>query len=125
MKRIIIALAAALMVSATAQAQLKFGVRAGYGLNNASWYVKGASAKLNLGINHGFYVGPEARMNLGDMFGVSAGLQFEQMGTKYKADAAKTSENTTKTELLNKNLERNALEETSLSSVISSTRYSF
>ena len=94
MKRFIIALAVVLMASATAQAQLKFGVRAGYGLNNATWHIKGASAKLNLGINHGFYVGPEARMNLGDMFGVSAGLQFEQMGTKYKADAAKTSENT-------------------------------
>lgn len=93
MKRIIFALAAAIMVSATAQAQLQFGVRAGYGLNNASWHVKGASAKLNLGINHGFYVGPEARMNLGDMFGVSAGLQFEQMGTTFKSDATKGSEN--------------------------------
>lgn len=93
MKRIIIALAAMLMLSVAAQAQLRYGVRAGYGLNNASFSLKGSSVNINTGYNHGFYVGPELRMNFGDMLGVSAALQFEQLGTTCKVDAATYTEN--------------------------------
>ncbi len=64
----------------------------------------------------------EMEKNVGDKL-----VSVDFTRDKYEKDAyvitAKTSENTTKTELLNKNLERNALEETSLSSVKNGKSY--
>ena len=86
MKRIVISLTALLLTS-TAWAQLHYGFKAGYGLNNAVAKNQHSSTRLGLGYNHGFYLGGELRYNLSEALGLQVALQLDKMGTTPNVEA--------------------------------------
>ena len=92
MKKILISVLAVFAFVATASAQIHYGVRAGYQLNNQTYSVKGADIGLQTGFNHGFYVGGQVEYEILPGLSIMGTLQFDKSGGYLKADGAKVME---------------------------------
>ena len=65
------------------------GLAAGYSMNNEALRLKGSSTTTWLGVNHGFYAGPQFDFNLGKDFSLRTGLYFRQSGSNFFMDLEK------------------------------------
>jgi len=82
MKKILMTVAFAALAIAGANAQTKFGVRAG--LNLADLAIKSEDAKVESKIRPAFYVGGLAEFAFNDVVLMDAGLTYSNQGTKAK-----------------------------------------
>ena len=82
MKKILMTVAFAAFAIAGANAQTKFGVRAG--LNLADVAIKSEDAKVESKIRPAFYVGGLAEFAFNDVVLMDAGLTYSNQGTKAK-----------------------------------------
>ena len=82
MKKILMTVAFAALAIAGANAQTKFGVRAG--LNLADIAIKSEDAKVESKIRPAFYVGGLAEFAFNDVVLMDAGLTYSNQGTKAK-----------------------------------------
>ena len=82
MKKILMTVAFAALAIAGANAQTKFGVRAG--LNLADLAIKSEDAKVESKIRLAFYVGGLAEFAFNDVVLMDAGLTYSNQGTKAK-----------------------------------------
>ena len=82
MKKILMTVAFAALAIAGANAQTKFGVRAG--LNLADIAIKSEDAKVESKIRLAFYVGGLAEFAFNDVVLMDAGLTYSNQGTKAK-----------------------------------------
>ena len=82
MKKILMTVAFAALAIAGANAQTKFGVRAG--LNLADVAIKSEDAKVESKIRPAFYVGGLAEFAFNDVVLMDAGLTYSNQGTKAK-----------------------------------------
>ena len=87
---VIVALLGSLAIPRYAEAQVVyFGIAGGYSLNNEALRLKGASTVTWLGVNHGFYAGPQLDFNLGKDFSIRTGLYFRKAGSDMRLDLEK------------------------------------
>lgn len=89
----IICLAFAVLSVTIANAQPRYGITAGYSLNNEVLKARNASPEISGGINHGFYVGGQFEYRFGELFSLQTGLQFRRYGTTIRGDVNKVLDN--------------------------------
>ena len=82
MKKILMTVAFAALAIAGANAQTKFGVRAGLNLTDVA--IKSEDAKVESKIRPAFYVGGLAEFAFNDVVLMDAGLTYSNQGTKAK-----------------------------------------
>lgn len=97
-KWVLVAVLASLPAALRGQV-VDFGLAAGYSLNNEALHLKGATTATWLGVNHGFYAGPQVDFNVGKGFSIRTGLNFRKGGTNLFLDLEKLSVNLNQIEL--------------------------
>ncbi len=93
-RKILLFLIATALLPAAATAQVvDFGLAAGYSMNDEALRLKGSSTTTWLGVNHGFYAGPQVDFNLGKNFSLRTGLYFRRAGSHMFLDLEKLAVN--------------------------------
>jgi len=78
MKKVYVAVAAAMMIAGSATAQVKFGLEAGWNFNNLADKYEGET-NSNM-FKHGFHAGVVSDIGLSDHFSIAPGLRYSMKG---------------------------------------------
>lgn len=94
MKKMFAAALAAFLIPLALHAQVvDFGLAAGYSMNNEALRLKGTTTTTWLGVNHGFYAGPQLDFNLGKGFSIRTGFNLRKGGSDLFLDLEKLAVN--------------------------------